>query len=384
VLLDTAPVLSVSVQFTDQFRTSPGHAGTDYYSGEDVLGFVGGIGMGDITGAYDPTSGTLNLSSAGGATLQQWQTALRAVTYTDVVPTGDEVHAHSRLVMFTAWDGQLSNSAAQTVLIYGGDGPDHLIDGRDAGGGDDVLIWGGSGTLFDGGAGFNTLDLSHAGFASIALSGGGGGTGGGEIDLSWVTITNIQSVIGSPGADTLTAGPFGAVLRGQDGADSIVGGAGFNQINGNKGDDTIVGHSQVGDWLLGGQGNDLIEATASTGGNILNGNLGNDTISGGSGADSLRGGQGDDVIHAGSGSDWISGDLGSNTIYGAQGMDTFHAGGGHDAVSGWHNGDHVQVDSGVTYRFSQVSADVRITFSNGGEMDLLNTQEASLQSGWIG
>ena len=91
----------------------------------------------------------------------------------------------------------------------------------------------------------------------------------------------------------------------------------------------------------------------------------------------------DDVIHAGSGGDWISGDLGNNTIYGGQGLDTFHAGAGHDAVSGWHAGDHVQVGAGVTWSVVQVNADVHITFSNGGEMDLLNTQSSSLQTGWI-
>jgi hypothetical protein len=44
-------------------------------------------------------------------------------------------------------------------------------------------------------------------------------------------------------------------------------------VNGNKGDDTVIGHSLTGDWLLGGQGNDLIDATASTGHNICHLNL---------------------------------------------------------------------------------------------------------------
>jgi Ca2+-binding RTX toxin-like protein len=194
-----------------------------------------------------------------------------------------------------------------------------------------------------------------------------------------------DSLAGSNGDDTISGGS-GAdnYLRGGYGNDSIAGGATHNDVNGNQGDDTIVGHSTVGDWLLGGQGNDSIDASASTGANILNGNLGNDTIIGGAGADFLRGGQGDDVIHAGSGNDWISGDLGNNTIYGGQGMDTFRAGGGHDTVNGWHNGDIVQVDKGVTViSVSQVNADVHILLSNGGEVDLLNTQQTSLQPGWI-
>ena len=189
---------------------------------------------------------------------------------------------------------------------------------------------------------------------------------------------------GTSGADSIVgADNQHNVIHGGDGADSIVGGSGFNQINGNQGDDTIVGHSTTGDWLLGGQGHDSIDASGSTGNNIINGNLGNDTLIGGSGADTLRGGQGDDVIHAGSGNQWISGDLGANTIYGGQGMDTFHAGAGHDVINGWHAGDHIQVDQGVTWTVTQVNGDVHVNFTNGGEMDLIGVQQSSLQTGWI-
>jgi Ca2+-binding RTX toxin-like protein len=206
-----------------------------------------------------------------------------------------------------------------------------------------------------------------------------GGPGNDEL-RGWGTSDLIN---GGAGDDTLVGGTGHETMFGGQGQDYIVGGAGFNQVNGNQGDDTIIGHSQVGDWLSGGQGNDQIDASASIGANILNGNLGNDIIFGGSGADSLRGGQGDDVIHTGSGNDWISGDLGNNTIYGGQGIDTFHAGAGHDVISGWHSGDVVQVATGVTYTVTQVNADVHITFSNGGEMDLLNTQQSSLSGGWL-
>ena len=189
---------------------------------------------------------------------------------------------------------------------------------------------------------------------------------------------------GTAGADTLT-GVAGVAnhIRGGAGDDLIVGSTKFNDINGNAGNDSISGKSTVGDWLLGGQGNDQINATASTGHNIINGNLGADTLTGGSGGDTIRGGQGDDVIRGGAGNNWISGDLGDNKITGGAGQDTFHAGAGHDTITDWHAGDHVMVDSGVTYTFSQVNADVHVMFSNGGEMDLLNTQVNTLQSGWI-
>jgi Ca2+-binding RTX toxin-like protein len=202
-----------------------------------------------------------------------------------------------------------------------------------------------------------------------------GGVGNDEL-RGWGTSDVIN---GGAGDDTLVGGTGRETLFGGLGNDSIVGGAGFNQVNGNQGNDTIVGHSQVGDWLVGGQGNDLIDASASTGANILNGNLGNDTIIGGAGADSLRGGQGDDVIHAGSGNDWISGDLGNNTIYGGQGMDTFHAGAGHDVIYGWHDGDKIEIAGpAVNYSASQVGNNITIVFSNGGEIDIMNAPSFNL------
>jgi beta-glucanase (GH16 family) len=197
---------------------------------------------------------------------------------------------------------------------------------------------------------------------------------------------------GTAGADCLVGGGLNDTLNGSagpdtlfggDGDDSILGGSGFDRVNGNKGEDTIVGHSQTGDWLSGGQGNDLIDASVSTGANIVNGNLGDDTVIGGSGPDSLRGGQGDDVIHAGAGNAWLSGDLGNNTLSGGQGQDTFRGGPGHDVVNDWHAGDKVEVVSGLTWTASQVKGDVHISFSNGGEMDLIDVQLSTLPSGWI-
>jgi Ca2+-binding RTX toxin-like protein len=194
-------------------------------------------------------------------------------------------------------------------------------------------------------------------------------------------------LMGYEGNDTIDArlAPHSDTLFGGNGNDLILGGAGYNRVNGNAGDDTVVGKSTTGDWLLGGQGNDSIDATHSTGHNILNGNLGADTIHAGSGGDSLRGGQGDDQLVGGAGPDWLSGDLGANTLTGGGGADTFHAGAGTDLVTDFIQGDKVQVDSGLTYQTSQSGADVHIDLSNGGHMVLQNTTLTSLgpTSGWI-
>jgi serralysin len=196
-------------------------------------------------------------------------------------------------------------------------------------------------------------------------------------------------ILGYAGDDTInaSAAPQNDTLFGGDGNDSIVGGAGFNRVNGNVGQDTIVGNSTVGDWLLGGQGDDSISAAQSTGHNLVNGNLGQDTLVGGSGGDTLRGGQGNDVIIGGSGADWISGDLGVNTLTGGGGADIFHGSPGHDTITDFNmaQGDRLLLDHGVTATATQMNSDVQVDLSNGGQMILQNVQLSGLgaMSGWI-
>lgn len=195
-------------------------------------------------------------------------------------------------------------------------------------------------------------------------------------------------LIGGPGADNL-AGVLGAAnyIRGADGNDTLTGGDRFNDVNGNKGEDSIVGRSQTGDWLLGGQGNDQIDASASSGRNILNGNMGVDTVTGGSGGDTLRGGQGDDLIRGGAGDDLIFGDLGVNTITGGAGADIFRNGAGvaRDLITDFNlaEGDRVQIDAHLTYAASQVGGDVEIAVSNGDVLVLQNASLSTLGDGWL-
>jgi Ca2+-binding RTX toxin-like protein len=236
--------------------------------------------------------------------------------------------------------------------------------------------------------------MANAGYAApVLFARDDSMTGGSGADGLWGFDGN-DTITGGAGDDSIAggvpAGMFAAqnsaewtygyafstadgsnVLRGEAGNDLIQGGGGFDDINGNRGNDTAAG-GPGDDLLRGGQGEDC-----------LNGNAGNDTLYGDQGNDTVHGGQGDDVIYAGSGADWLAGDLGANTLYGGEGLDTFRAGAGHDVVNGWHAGDQVQVARGVTWTTSQVNGDMHITFSNGGEMDLIGVQASSLQSGWI-
>jgi Ca2+-binding RTX toxin-like protein len=183
-----------------------------------------------------------------------------------------------------------------------------------------------------------------------------------------------SSLFGGDGNDTIQAlAGEGNYLRGDDGNDSIVGAAGFDDINGNMGNDTL--HGGAGDdWVVGGKDND--RQFGDAGGDVVWGNLGNDTLDGGDGADQVRGGQGDDSV---------SGDRGADTITGGAGADLFHTShdAGIDRVLDFHvsEGDRVMLDSGTTYRLSQVGADTVIDLDPGNQMILvgvsLNTLSAT-------
>ncbi|MGS2762863.1 MBG domain-containing protein, partial [Sinomicrobium sp. M5D2P9] len=83
-------------------------------SGEDILSFSNtGSGMGNISAGYNTASGVLTLTSAGAtATLAQWQSALRAVTYNNTSSNPDTAN---RTVSFVINDGTANSSPATKV-----------------------------------------------------------------------------------------------------------------------------------------------------------------------------------------------------------------------------------------------------------------------------
>lgn len=196
-----------------------------------------------------------------------------------------------------------------------------------------------------------------------------------------------DSLVGGPGNDTITGGGGQDTLFGGGGNDSITTGLDHSVVNGNRGDDTIVSNTSVGDWLSGGQDDDLIDLSASTGHSLVNGNLGQDTIIGGAQGDVLRGGQGDDVIRGGLSADTLSGDRGDDTLSGGGGADQFHveAGAGHDVITDFdgEDGDRIVFDGApVAQNITQLGSHVEIDFGGGVLVTLLN-QTASFDPSWI-
>jgi Ca2+-binding RTX toxin-like protein len=111
---------------------------------------------------------------------------------------------------------------------------------------------------------------------------------------------------------------------------------------GDGGDDRITAIGR----LFGGAGNDVLTATASSGGNVLDGGTENDVLTGSNNADTLRGGAGWDVLRGRGGVDYLYGDDGNDTLRGGVGNDWAYGGAGDDAIYGEDGNDTLFGDAG--------------------------------------
>ncbi|MDB5466928.1 MAG: exsH [Phenylobacterium sp.] len=307
-------------------------------------------------------------------------------TRQDLGPATGEVHFVATAVggFAVSWhapDGTVQ-ARGYDEYAYGGDVPGWYGPVRQVTG-DFVGVTADGHVIAANGSGQELYDLMGASTAPGTSPGATpGATAGPDVLQASSSLTDIHAGAGN---DTITGWSGRDTLWGDDGNDSIVGGSGFDNVNGNKGDDTIDGGSGGGDWLVGGQGNDLITSHASD--DILYGNIGNDTLNGGVGSEIIRGGQNDDVLYGGAGNDWLSGDRGSDTITGGAGADIFHsfADAGMDRVTDFNlaEGDRVMLDPGSVYTVNQVGADTIIALTGGAQMVLVGVQASSLTGAWI-
>ncbi|HEX6741123.1 MAG TPA: calcium-binding protein, partial [Sphingomicrobium sp.] len=202
----------------------------------------------------------------------------------------------------------------------GGDFFDIIIDGA----GNDTVTGGLSFDRFQGSAGndrydgaapgqaddeYDEIDYSNAvagivvdlGAASNNVHSVGNGDAAG---IGVDQLTNIEGVIGTAFADTMTGDSGGNFLDGSHGDDIINGAGGNDELRGWDGNDTIDG----------GDGDD--EISGDWGADTINGGAGDDFISDGTGSDTVHGGAGSDEIHAGIGIAAEDGDpLPGNDIY---------------------------------------------------------------------
>lgn len=256
-------------------------------------------------------------------------------------------------------DGGLGNDT-----VTGGNGADTLL-GND---GDDSLSGGNDGDLLLGGFGDDTMS-GDAG--SDTLDGQGGSdaavySANANMTLTSISATDATIVVVGVESETLTN-----IERAR-----LIGGAGNNVLNasgftfgpvtlqGLGGNDTLMG-TDFDDVLDGGMttdftgldnltlaanlsdGNDSIVGGA--GRDTINGRGGNDTIVAGDGDDYVLAGNGNDTVNAGDGNDYVEGNDGVDSLLGGTGLDTLNGGEGNDRLFGEADADSLLGEGGQDF-----------------------------------
>ena len=209
-------------------------------------------------------------------------------------------------------------------LIAAGDGASQITD---TGPGGDTLV---------GGAGAESLKVTHGENVLIAGSGANtlvGGAGndtliGGGFSLAGSGLRRLNAdrrSCRSPGVDE-RSGDQGRGYGFADRGDRNFGGFGQGQDHGygSHGSGLSGSGPTPSDTLMGGQGNDLLQV--SHGDNLLIAGSGHDTISGGDGQDTIFGG-GHDTINLNYGNEFVQGGSGSDFVnIGLHGNDVIYGG----------------------------------------------------------
>ncbi|MGF7147606.1 Ca2+-binding RTX toxin-like protein [Sphingomonas zeicaulis] len=146
-----------------------------------------------------------------------------------------------------AIDAGVGASAGQ-FLLDGGAGDDVMVGGN----GNDRIIVGTGADTIDGGGGIDTVDYALAGGAVVVDLTLGLGAHAGDLGES---IINIESVIGSAFADSLSGSAVAESLFGGAGNDVLAGLAGADDLRGDAGNDRLIGGAGA-DQLTGGLGGD--------------------------------------------------------------------------------------------------------------------------------
>jgi Ca2+-binding RTX toxin-like protein len=324
--------------------TLRGDGGNDILHGDDRLG---GNGADELDGG----SGDDQLWGYEGADLfvggegvdAFWDIVVADAVLTDELYTAEGVtstsHGLERGTLYgTAAANEIDASSftAGLLELHGGDGNDTLRGGTqenrlygDAG--DDLLLGGLGLDQFFGGTGWDSA-FDHVQLASLADA---SYTADGVVSASHAV--ELWELIGTEADDVIDASAWtggGVRLRGQGGHDTLRGGAGADLLVGEAGDDTLEGN--LGNDTLYG---DTVLDSGSSGNDVLRGGDGDDVLhgddpAGGSGSDSLSGGAGDDQLFAYGGNDVLAGDAGHDLLDAGDGDDVLDGGTGSDRFLG--------------------------------------------------
>ncbi|MEC3862425.1 hypothetical protein VK792_14125 [Mesobacterium sp. TK19101] len=262
----------------------------------------------------------------------------------------------------------LGDDLIQLMSVAGGVGT------RSAGdeGNDTIAVFGGSDAIgeVDGGAETDTFDASGFAYFGMAIDFASGQVRnllGGYLIGS---INEIENVIGTTLADSITGDGEDNLLEGRGGDDTITGGLGIDTMRGEGGNDLLIWSDGDGtETIDGGADTDTFRANLADGSgdnvsvsetvgkviersnlaplqltllgveNIeLNGLGGDDTLRGHSLRDRIDGGADHDSLMGFGGNDTLIGGAGNDTLIGGRGVDSLVGDAGDDLAI-WTNGD---------------------------------------------
>lgn len=237
----------------------------------------------------------------------------------------------------------------------------------------------------------------------------------GDDRLNFATLTLSATVLGGTGHDEILAGSGNDELSGDDGNDTIRGGGGHDVLRGGMGTDLLHGDAgtdtqiEVTDaafvvvnrtaiigvgaffgaeafgssidrvMIIGGAGNNFIDASTSIRPVNLQGGEGNDILLGSNGNDSLFGGGGDDVLDGKGGHDILGGDADDDLLTGGGGNDFLDGGAGSNTLVEGINTHFTLTDTSLIGNGTDTLANLRTANLTGGSGSTIFTV-----SGWTG
>ncbi|MET9633486.1 calcium-binding protein [Lentzea sp. NPDC006480] len=251
-------------------------------------------------------------------------------------------------------------------VIAAGAGND-LVLGLD---GNDTVCLGTGDDLFDGGTGDDTMVADAVADGADTYVGNSGSDA-----VTYVARTTAVTVTLDGTANDGAAGE-----RDNIGADvgQIIGGAGNDVLDASAGKvQTFVFGGSGNDTLstnfdaFGGAGDDTLKLVNSGSGGLV-GNDGNDTLFGGPVRDNLTGGNGNDKVFAGGGDDELFGGPGDDLLAGEAGNDDLFGEEGNDELIGGLGNDAANGGDGNDVSDSLVSLDGSDFFFGGAGADTAN------------
>jgi Ca2+-binding RTX toxin-like protein len=288
-----------------------GGSGADTLTGSSLANTLSGGGGNDT---LDGSTGADSFSGgAGSADVVTYATRTSDVT-ADIDGVADDGES-----------GESDNVQSDVENLTGGSGIDTLTGSSAAntlsgGSGNDSLDGGTGADILNGGAG--TADVvtyvSRSADVTVDIDGAADDGETGENDN---VQTDVETLTGGSGIDTLTGSSAANTLNGGGGNDTLDGATGADVLNGGGGtDDTATYASRSATVTVD------IDGAADDGEAGENDNVASDVedVTGGLGADSLTGD---------SNSNTLTGGAGNDTIDGSEGVDTLLAGSGADAVT---------------------------------------------------